>query len=70
MTNFSLQLFLFQPTTTLYRELKMGGHRSVQELQLLPLKRWFKERAYIANLDEWCPNPKEVEEGVFECSGR
>jgi len=53
-----------------YRTLIPFRNRSAAEQQLNKLKREFRNSAYIANLDEWCPNPKEVEEGVFECPGR
>jgi hypothetical protein len=53
-----------------YRTLVVYNNKSAADQQLPALKRRFRESAYIINLNEWCPNPKEVEEGVFECSGR
>ncbi len=53
-----------------YRTVIVHQNKSAAEQQLLALKRRFRESAYIINLNEWCPNPKEVEEGVFECRVR
>jgi len=53
-----------------YRTMVVYQNKSEAEKQLPALKRRFRESAYIVNLNEWCPNPKEVDEGVFECRGR
>jgi len=53
-----------------YRTMIVYQNKSAADQQLPALKRRFRESAYIINLNEWCPNPKEEEDGVFECPGR
>jgi len=53
-----------------YRTMIVYQNKSAADQQLPALKRRFRESAYIINLNEWCPNPTEVDEGVFECRGR
>lgn len=53
-----------------YRTVIIFESRSIAERNLKKLQR-FRESAFIANLNEWCRNPIEIEENlIFECGGR
>lgn len=54
-----------------YRTVIIFEDRETAENNLRKLKRAFRESAFITNLDEWCPNPIEIEDDlIFECSSR
>ena len=54
-----------------YRTVIVFDSKEIAERNLKKLKREFRKSAFITNLDEWCPNPIEIEENlIFECRGR
>jgi len=54
-----------------YRTVIIFENREAAENNLKKLKRIFRESAFITNLNEWCPEPVEIEDGlIFECRGR
>ena len=54
-----------------YRTVIIFDSRAIAERNLNKLKRGFRESAFITNLNEWCPNPIEIEDNlIFECRGR
>ena len=54
-----------------YRTVIIFENRETAENNLKKLKRAFRESAFITNLNEWCPEPIEIEDGlIFECRGR
>jgi len=54
-----------------YRTVIVFENREAAENNLRKLKQVFRESAFITNLNEWCPEPIEIEDGlIFECSSR
>jgi muconolactone delta-isomerase len=54
-----------------YRTVIIFKNREAAENNLNRLKREFRKTAFITNLNEWCPEPVEIEDGlIFECSSR
>lgn len=54
-----------------YRTVIVFDNKEIAERNLKKLKRGFRESAFITNLNDWCPNPIEIEENfIFDCEGR
>lgn len=54
-----------------YRTVIIFENRETAENNLKKLKRVSRETAFITNLNEWCPEPVEIEDGlIFECKNR
>ena len=54
-----------------YRTVIIFANREAAENNLKKIKREFRETAFIINLNRWCPEAVEIEEGViFECQER